>query len=61
MFRVEINQKAFEENIKEIWKLNVPFDYTTTLESEWKCIRTLKPFAFGQLKEVYLMKKENNA
>jgi len=28
-------------------------------EGDWDCIRTLKPFAFGMMKEVYLMKKKN--
>ncbi|CAD8164784.1 unnamed protein product [Paramecium octaurelia] len=60
VFRVEINQQAFERNISSIFKIKVPEDYTVTLESEWNCIRTLKPFAFGQLKEVYLMKKLNS-
>ncbi|CAD8088011.1 unnamed protein product [Paramecium primaurelia] len=61
VFRVEINNNAFEKNITSIYKITVPQDYSITLESEWNCIRTLKPFAFGQLKEVYLMKKLNNA
>ncbi|CAD8188247.1 unnamed protein product [Paramecium pentaurelia] len=61
VFRVEINNNAFEKNITSIYKITVPQDYSITLESEWNCIRTLKPFAFGQLKEVYLMKKLNNS
>ncbi|CAK84497.1 unnamed protein product (macronuclear) [Paramecium tetraurelia] len=60
VFRVEINQKAFERNITTIYKIKIPEDYNVTLESEWSCVRTLKPFAFGQLKEVYLMKKLNS-
>jgi len=28
-------------------------------EGVWDCIRTLKPFAFSTMKEVYLMKKKN--
>jgi len=28
-------------------------------EGNWDCIRTVKPFAFGMMKEVYLMKKKN--
>lgn len=35
-------------------------DYNIRKEGEWDCIRTEKPFAFGMMKDVFLMKKKNN-
>ncbi|CAD8119981.1 unnamed protein product [Paramecium sonneborni] len=61
VYKVDINSKAFERNITTLFKIRIPQDYSIIHESEWNCIRTLKPFAFGQIKEVYLMKKIENS
>jgi myosin protein heavy chain len=45
--------------LEDIHKIKVPEDYEVNEEGFWDCIRTEKPFAFGMMKEVYLMKKKN--
>ncbi|CAD8057503.1 unnamed protein product [Paramecium sonneborni] len=57
VLRVEIKQDAFDRNIEMIEKIQCPQDFTTIQEGNWNCLRTEKPFAFGMMKDVFLMKK----
>ncbi|KAM3131608.1 hypothetical protein pb186bvf_016272 [Paramecium bursaria] len=59
VFRVDLKEKAFEDNILSIQNINNA-DFQTFEEGKWKCIRTKEPFAFGMMKSVYLMKKKND-
>ena len=59
VFRVDLKEQAFEDNILSIQNINNE-DFQTNEEGKWSCIRTKEPFAFGMMKSVYLMKKKNN-
>ncbi|CAD8068123.1 unnamed protein product [Paramecium sonneborni] len=60
VFRVELKQDSFEANIENLKRLDINRDYTIYQEGQWDCIRTEKYFAQGQMKQVYLMKRQNN-
>ncbi|CAD8131993.1 unnamed protein product [Paramecium octaurelia] len=59
VWRVELKDEEFEKNIETIEKIRCPQDFQKTNEGSWDCIRTEKPFAFGMMKDVFLMKKTN--
>ncbi|CAD8150346.1 unnamed protein product [Paramecium pentaurelia] len=57
VFRVEIKQEQFNKNIQTINNIKCPQDFLVIEEGNWDCIRTEIPFAFGMMKDVFLMKK----
>lgn len=60
VYRVGIKQDSFEANIENINKLDISKDYSINQEGQWNCLRTEKFFAEGQMKQVFLMKRQNN-
>ncbi|CAD8085298.1 unnamed protein product [Paramecium primaurelia] len=61
VYKVELKQESFKKKIETIEQISYKSDdFDLKFESEWQCIRTYSPFAFGMMKAVYLMKKKNN-
>ncbi|CAD8165566.1 unnamed protein product [Paramecium pentaurelia] len=60
VYRVELKQDSFEQNIENLKRLDINRDYSVYQEGQWDCIRTEKYFAQGQMKQVFLMKRQNN-
>ncbi|CAD8046871.1 unnamed protein product [Paramecium sonneborni] len=58
VLNVTINDQVFAANLKTINNIGRQKDYVITEEGKWQCIRTADPFAFGMMKDVFLMKKK---
>ncbi|CAD8140407.1 unnamed protein product [Paramecium octaurelia] len=61
VLNVKINDQVFADNLQTINNIgkNPQNDYVIKVEGKWECIRTQFPFAFGMMKDVFLMKKKN--
>ncbi|CAK92523.1 unnamed protein product (macronuclear) [Paramecium tetraurelia] len=61
VLNVKINDQVFADNLSTINNIgkNPQKDYIIKVEGQWNCIRTEFPFAFGMMKDVFLMKKKN--
>lgn len=55
---VELSGEALNKYIDSLDKIELG-DFKTNMEGTWECIRTTNPFAYGMMKEVFLMKKKN--
>ncbi|CAD8145910.1 unnamed protein product [Paramecium pentaurelia] len=61
VLNVTINDQVFNNNLQSINNIGKQpnKDYIIKEEGKWFCIRTELPFAFGMMKDVFLMKKKN--
>ncbi|CAD8046726.1 unnamed protein product [Paramecium primaurelia] len=61
VLNVTINDQVFNNNLQSINNIGKQpnKDYIIKEEGKWSCIRTELPFAFGMMKDVFLMKKKN--